>query len=173
MIELSNLTAIGKLIKTHGIKGEMSMQLYKPVDLSSIPYMVCEIDGILVPFFIEEVRSKTGSTVLIKFENIHSDMEAKELTGADVFVFRSMIDEGTGDELIWESFVGFTLRDEKSGMSGKIIEVEDSTSNVLFCVSDEAGKELLIPANEDLIVEIDPEKKVIRVDIPEGLMDLN
>lgn len=51
---------------------------------------------------------------------------------------------------------------------GKIAEVNDSTENWLFITEDGT----LIPANEDLIIDIDYDGKVIVMDLPEGLLNL-
>jgi 16S rRNA processing protein RimM len=55
---------------------------------------------------------------------------------------------------------------------GTIEHVDDSTLNLLFEVTTDAGDEILIPASNDLIEEVSAEKKEIRMAIPEGLLDL-
>ena len=56
---------------------------------------------------------------------------------------------------------------------GRTIDhVDDSTLNLLFEVTTDAGDEILIPASNDLIEEVSAEKKEIRMAIPEGLLDL-
>ena len=55
---------------------------------------------------------------------------------------------------------------------GEIVSVDDSTINLLFEIKTETGGELLIPANENLIKEIDKEQQMIEVEIPDGLLDL-
>lgn len=174
MIVEKDLVSVGKLTKTHGIKGEISMHVTNDlIEISDFPYIVCKIDGIFVPFFIENIRSKTNVTYLIKLTDIDSETEAKELTGSDAFLPKDMIDDDLDEELTWNSFIGFTLTDKNSGFSGKIIDVDDSTDNILFHVEDENGNELLLPANEDLIDEMDENEKIITVMLPEGLLDLN
>ena len=50
--------------------------------------------------------------------------------------------------------------------------VDDATENILFCVMTPDGAEVLVPASEDLVEGIDPEKREIRVSLPDGLLDL-
>ena len=54
----------------------------------------------------------------------------------------------------------------------KIVDVDDSTENILFYV-DYNGKTVLLPAADDLIIEIDNQEKIITTELPEGLLDLS
>ncbi len=174
MIYKEELSLIGKLTKTHGIKGELSLQVKNEyLEISEFPYIVCEIDGIYVPFFVEETRPKTNLTVLVKLENIDSEPKARELTGLNVFLPKNMLDDSDiSSEFGWDDFIGFSVTDETQGYLGKITAVDESTINVLFCIENNEN-ELLIPANEDLIIEINPKEKTMLISIPDGLLNLN
>ena len=56
-------------------------------------------------------------------------------------------------------------------MLGTISDVDDTTINVLFVIEKEDGDELLLPAHEEFILDIDHKKKRVKVDIPEGLLE--
>ena len=58
------------------------------------------------------------------------------------------------------------------GKVGEVTDVDPATLNTLFVV-DYKGEELLIPAQEDFIIDIDRKHKVITVDLPEGLLALD
>lgn len=69
MIRREEVYRIGKLGKAHGIKGELSMMIDDDVfDRVDAEYLVLEVDGIMVPFFMEEYRFKTDDTVLVKLD---------------------------------------------------------------------------------------------------------
>ena len=55
---------------------------------------------------------------------------------------------------------------------GIIVEVNEQTENALFIVEND-DQELMVPAADDLIVEFDTEKKVMVMDLPAGILDLN
>ena len=169
MIRREEVYKIGRLGKAHGIKGEISFLLDDDVfDRVDADYLVLDIDGILVPFFMEEYRFKTDSNALIKFEGIDSQEQARDLTGCDVFFPRKLTDEEDGD-LSWASIVGFDLIDAHTEMSvGKIASIDDSTINILFELED--GK--LIPASEELITNVDTKKHQIIIQLPEGILEL-
>ena len=169
MIKKEEVYKIGKLGKVHGIKGEISFLFDDDVfDRMDADYLILDIDGILVPFFIEEYRFKTDSNALMKFEGIDTMERAKELTGCDVYFPREM-SEADEEHLSWAQIVGYSLIDANTGKeAGKIAAIDDSTINILFELED--GK--LIPASEELITDIDPKNRIISINIPEGLLKL-
>jgi 16S rRNA processing protein RimM len=169
MIREEEVYQIGKLGKTHGVKGEISFLFDDDVfDRVDADYLILKIDGILVPFFIEEYRFKSDSNALMKFEGIDTQERARELTGTDVYFPRSLADSDDGT-LTWSVLVGFDIIDADSGRSvGRIASVDDSTLNILFCLDD--GR--LIPASEDLIIAIDQQARSLTMHIPAGLLEL-
>jgi len=70
------------------------------------------------------------------------------------------------------SFIGFSITDNSLGDLGKITEIEDSTQNVLFIVNNKKD-ELLVPVSDYLITDIDEENKIIYMDLPEGLVNMD
>ena len=76
MITREELIRIGRFNKPHGVKGELSFTFTDDVfDRTECSYIVCEIDGIFVPFFIEEYRFKSDTTALIKLEDVLFEVE--------------------------------------------------------------------------------------------------
>ena len=169
MIRQEEVYKIGKLGKAHGVKGEISFLFDDDVfDRADADYLILDMDGILVPFFIEEYRFKTDDNALMKFEGIDSQERARELTGCDVFFPREMA-EDDDMQMSWAAIVGFELIDATSGKTaGRIVSVDDTTINILFELED--GK--LIPASEELITHIDTKKQQLFIKLPEGILDL-
>lgn len=168
MIKSENVYRIGKLGKAHGIKGEVSMQVDDDIfDRVDADYLVLELDGIMVPFFMEEYRFKTDETALIKFEGVDTQERARELTGTEVFFPRELAENADNDELSYAQLVGYTVVDDKNGKEVGIIDyVDEQTINIMFELTDGT----LIPASEELIMDIDTDSKIIKMDIPEGLV---
>ena len=156
--------------KPHGIKGEISLVTNSDVfDDAEDPCVICEIDGILVPFFVEEYRYKTDTVILLKLENVNDEKAAREFTNREAFFLLDAVDEDdlVGD-MTWDSFIGYTVIDEHHGELGKITDVDETTINVLLQI----GEELLLPAAEELITSADHDNKTLQVSVPEGLLDL-
>lgn len=175
MIRQEDVFKIGKIGKPHGVKGEVSLMFEDDVfDRVDADYLVLLIDGILVPFFFEEYRFKSDETALVKFCDIDTKEQAQELTGCDVYFSRKLSEDGREDMSLNEA-ENFKLLDANNGNSliGTVKSVDYSTVNTLFNVETPDGKEIMIPASEDFIVDIDTEKHFIVVDLPEGLLDLD
>jgi len=173
MIKKEELFQIGYFAKPHGIKGELSLctdyhDLLEDIDE---PYLICELDGIFVPFFVETYRYKGSSVILVKLENIVNELEAKRLSNKTVYCPLTMIKNNLTEEDTWRFFIGYSLEDEKLGMLGEIIDVDESTINTLFKI-DYKGKELFVPMAEELIISVDEEDRRLVATLPEGLIDL-
>lgn len=175
MIRQEEVYKIGKIGKPHGVNGEVSFMFDDDVfDRVDSDYLVLLVDGILVPFFFEEYRFKNGDTALVKFADIDTKEQARKLSGCDVFFDRSLA-ERDEEGLSLHAIGGFTLIDVASGghAVGEITYVDDSTENILFNVRTSEGKDILIPATEDFIINIDTDKREIKVSLPDGLLDLD
>ena len=161
---------IGIIGKAHGVKGELSIQIDDDVfDRVDAEYLVLKLDGIFVPFFMEEYRFKSDSVALVKFEGVDTQERARELTGVEVYFPRELAEQDEEAELSYAALVGYTLIDNNSGKSvGTIAYVDEQTINIMFELED--GR--LIPASEELIVDVDQQARTITLDIPEGILEL-
>ncbi len=170
MIRQEEVYRIGKLGKAHGVRGEVSMQVDDDVfDRVEAEYLVLEMDGILVPFFMEEYRFKTDTTALVKFEGVDTQERARQLTGTEVFFPREMAAADESDELSYAQLVGWQVVNAADGQRVGVIDfVDEQTVNIMFELSDGT----LIPASEELIAAIDGQKQEITMIIPEGILDL-
>ena len=139
-------------------------------DRTDADYLVLQIDGIMVPFFIEEYRFRTDTTAIMKLERIDTAEEARQFTNVEVYFPVKYIDEVAGDIVSWQFFEGFQVTDTHHGPLGTIVAVDDSTANVLFVIEDEQHREILLPAHEEFIVQLDRKARTITVEAPEGLI---
>ena len=173
MIKVEDVYRIGLINKPHGVHGELLFTFDDDIfDRMEADYIICTMDGILVPFFFESYRFRSDSTALIKLEGIDTEQQARRMTNVEVFFPKEHVEELEDNELTWSFFVGFLIKDVNEGEIGKVIDVDDSTINTLFVV-DHNDTEVLIPAQEDFIVDLDRGKRVITMQIPAGLLDLN
>ena len=167
MIKREDVFRIGVIGKTHGVKGELNFSfdddVFYRVDAD---YLVLMVDGILVPFFIDEYRFRTDDRVLILFTDIDTTDKAQQLVGAEVFFPYALADKAREEVMQWQDFIGFSIN-----YLGKVTGVDDSTENVLFEISD-GDRDYLIPAAEELITDIDYDNRKITMDIPSGLLEL-
>ena len=168
MIREDDVYKIGRIGKPHGIGGEVTLRFSDDVfDRVDAEYLVLMVDGILVPFFIEEYRFRSEEVALVKFEDIDTMDRAAELTGCDVFFPRHLADIDN-DVLTWSQIVGYDIVDVASGkVIGRIESVDESTINVLLVLADGT----LIPAADEFIEDIDHEERKLIMRLPEGLVN--
>lgn len=173
MIKFEEVFKIGIINKPHGVKGEVSFTFTDDIfDRVDCNYLICCLDGILVPFFIEEYRFRSDTSALIKFEGISNAEQAKKLTNTEVFFHKKYVDEEDTDTIpSWAFFSGFTVIDRTFGLLGTIEYVDESTMNVFFVITNESGKEILLPAHEEFITKIDKKDRTVYVSIPDGLLE--
>ena len=177
MIVREELIAIGHYNKPHGVAGEISATLDVDIDvLQALSCLVSEVDGIYVPFFVDTCRPKTAETVLLTIDGIDNERDAARLVNRDIYAlkkeFRQESEDTDADGYPLDYFIGFELRDADGTSLGEIADVDEQTENAIFIV-DRGGAELMVPATDDLIVEFDLDKKIMVMDVPEGLVDLN
>jgi len=172
MILKSDVFPIGQIIKPHGVNGEMSFSFTTDIfDREEVPYFIFDMQGLLVPFFLDEFRFKSNSTGLLKLDGVTTDEQARGFSGLTIFLPKSFLEKVEDTEIELDYFAGFSLVDSEKGLLGVISEVDQTTDNVLFVIPTK-DDELLIPAGEEYIEEIDHDKKIIYVTLPEGLLDL-
>ena len=172
MIKQEEVYHIGRIGKAHGVHGEVTFNFDDDVfDRTDADYLVLEVDGILVPFFMEEYRFRSDTTALVKFEGIDTQQRARELTNCDVYFPRALTTADDDSAPLSLAFlVGFDIVEVTTATRiGTIAAIDDQTANILFELADGT----LIPANDDLITAIDTENKTITMNIPQGLLDIN
>jgi 16S rRNA processing protein RimM len=172
MISKSEIFPIGQISKTHGVNGEMSFSFTTDVfDREEVPYFIFEVDGIFVPFFVEDYRFKGNTTGLLKLDGVSSEEQARDFYGLTIYLPKTFLEKVKVDEIEMDYFEGFTLIDIEKGLIGTIYEVDQTTDNCLFVIQ-KPDDELLIPAGEEYIKKVDHKKKIIYMKLPEGLLDL-
>jgi 16S rRNA processing protein RimM len=174
-IPKNDCVKVGYVQKPHGINGELIIRFQEEYyeTLEEVPSIFLEIDNLLVPFFIadEGLRFKSSESVITKLDWIDSDSKAKALCGLSVFVNTEDVIL-TDDEMSPHELVGFQLYGEDIGLIGEITEVHDYSGNLLLSV-DYQGNDVLVPLNEDLIIDIDENLRKIELRIADGLLNLD
>lgn len=179
MITEEEITSVGKLLKTHALKGEMNMILdIDPGYLEEDNPAILDIDGIYVPFYAESVRTKGSFSYLVKFEGIDSEIEAKKLVNKTVYALRDrikefMLENYEEEYALYDDLIGWTIVETDAGVIGKVVDIDTNTENELFIVETPDDKTVYIPLTEDFIEKMDEESKTVLMRLPEGLLDLN
>jgi 16S rRNA processing protein RimM len=173
MIKGSEVVVVGRFVKLHGVSGELVLLLHTEDRKASVKEMlICRIDGLWVPFFVKGRRERGERSVLVQLDGVDSEERAARLCHCEVGVMRKEGDDTTAPKVAGRhQWLGYTLRDVEGKAMGKVVEVDESTENVLLSVSSE-DRIFLFPAAKELILSIDSTEQVLTVSVPEGLYDL-
>lgn len=172
MIKEEDVYKIGVLNRPHGINGEIVFTFDDDIfDRTDNDYVVLLIDGIMVPFFFDEYRFRSSTTAIVKFDGVNNEQQARRLTNLEVFFPKELVQDNDKEDFSLNFLIGFTVYNDEDFV-GRISDIDTSTINTLFVVSDKNGKEILIPAQRDFIDNIDVNGKSIRMNLPEGIQSL-
>jgi len=164
---------VGFFKKTHGVNGDLVLEFEPQFEYSieNANRFFVELEGLLVPFFVLEdgFRFKTENSAIITFDGVESEKYAKRMAGSSVYLFKNEIIE-MPDEPVESQFENYLLIDEKLGEIGIVEQIDNYSGNVVITVN-YRGKELLVPFNEDLIIEIDKQNKTLKLRFPDGLIE--
>jgi 16S rRNA processing protein RimM len=165
-----NTEEIGYISKTHGLKGHVILRLNELVriDEEAIKSVFLELNGSQVPYFIEECRPNNTGYIL-KLETIDMVDTSKKLIGKKAYALTDFILE---EEESLNEFIGYSIIDSKLGNIGVISDVDEKTDNVIVKVIHATGVEIILPFNDDFIIEIDDDLKTIEFNAPEGLIEM-
>ena len=164
----------GTVFKLHGYKGDVN--IYNdddiPFDFSALDYFLIELNNELVPFFIENAKTTKPNIVLVKFEDMDSEVTAKKILKRKVYLPKEWIPATDDNEITEKKLIGYTVIDVTFGELGKITYINSQTSQQLIYV-EKNGTEFCFPMHEQFVKGIDPKGGIMEVEIPEELLDLN
>ena len=172
-MDLQDSIYIGQIAKLHGYKGGVSLFLdvSDPLAYKETESFFVEIDGILTPFFVESLKLKNKGFAAVKFQGVESEEQALSLIKRKVYIPKSDMTQIDHLRLNDHEIIGYSVEDENKGAIGTVVNVVDLKSNPLIVI-DFKEKEILIPLLEELIVHVDQDSKRMKINAPEGLIDL-
>ncbi|MEE0978737.1 MAG: ribosome maturation factor RimM [Muribaculaceae bacterium] len=179
MITLAELVSIGKFGKPHGVKGEINLLTEIDVDIAELKCIVADMDGIYVPFFINTLRERGNGSYLATIDRMDSEDKVSQMVNKEIYALRNdealanATDACDDEEGMYASdLIGYTIVSDQGSIVGEIVDVDDSTENILFVV-ETPGRETnyLIPVATEFIDDIIPETHTLMMTLPEGLLD--
>jgi 16S rRNA processing protein RimM len=164
---------LGKIAKKFSFKGEVLAYLDtdEPELYQNMESVFVDFNNNLIPFFIEHSSLHKNDFLRVKFEDVNSETEAEELLGQDIYLPLKMLPKLTGNKFYYHEVIGFNIEDKRHGIVGRIVAINDSAAQPLFEVIN-GDKEMLIPMIDQFLVEIDRKSKTVKMDLPEGLIDM-
>ena len=169
-----DLIVVAHIVKTRGLRGEVVADL-----LTDFPERFEKLESLIGISGSDDKRSLQieeqwfhGDRLVLKFAGFDSIDEAKELVG-----YHLAVPEGDRVELPADTFyewelTGCLVETIDGQPIGKVAGVMHTGGVEMLSVLDETGRDRLIPMADDIVVEIDKAQKLIRIDPPQGLLEL-
>ena len=169
-----DLLPVAQIVKSYDVNGEVVIRFFSSIledyDIKKEPVFI-NFDGLPVPFFITSLKKRGANGALVKFETINDMSHVEELLKKEILVDASTIDpedlDVDEDDAMAAFLIGFKVKDQSGKLVGEISEYYNYPSNP--CIEIE-GK-YLVPFNEELIIKLDPKKRVMAMTIAAGLLE--
>ena len=164
---------LGKIAKKFSFKGEVLAYLDtdEPGLYDKMESVFVECNSHLVPFFIESSALHKNDFLRIRFEDVKNEEEADAIMGNAIYLPIAMLPKLEGNKFYFHEVIGFEIEDKRLGIVGKIVSVNDSAAQPLFEVKKD-DVEILIPMIDQFLLEIDRKNKIVKMDLPEGLIEM-
>jgi 16S rRNA processing protein RimM len=164
---------LGKIAKKFSFKGEVLIYLDtdEPELYEDMESVFVEYNKNLVPFFIENSNLHKGDFLRVKFEDVDNEAEADSIIGCEIYLPLNMLPKLEGNKFYFHEVVGFEIEDQRLGIFGKIVSINDTSAQPLFEVIN-GNVEILVPMIDQFLVKIDRENKKVIMDLPEGLVEM-
>lgn len=163
---------VGYIVKTHGLKGEVGIHLDvdNPADYSDLDGLLIEINGELIPHFIERIRINVDKAI-VKFEGINRIEEAEPLVRKTLYLSLDQLDELKDDQFYYHEIIGYQIVDGTKGPLGFIKTIYNQPHQDLISM-EYLNKEILIPISHEHVLKANHELKELHVSLPEGLLEV-
>lgn len=171
-MENAQYLAMGKVVGTHGIRGELKILSHADSLDPFAPEKRLILSGKGRHRGVFSVASSRPHkrVILLALEGIHTIEDAEPWVGCEILVPREALPALEEGDYYWFEIIGMQVNGVDGRGLGRVEAVFPTGSNDVYVVRD-GKKEILIPAIDSVVVDIDKESRVMQVDLPEGLED--
>ncbi|OZT11646.1 ribosome maturation factor RimM [Priestia aryabhattai] len=172
---MDNWFKVGKIVNTHGIKGEV--RIISTTDFAEERY---EVGNKLYLFQEKQVEPvevvvathrKHKNFDLVSFEGYPNVNDVEKFKNSMIKVSEDQLSELEDGEFYFHEIIGCIVKTDEGQELGKIKEILTPGANDVWVIKGKGGKEILIPYIDEVVQEINIEKKEIMITVMEGLLD--
>ncbi len=157
---------IGKLQRTHGVKGEIVMEVMTDFPEKILPGNIVYIGSKQQPYEVASVRP-TADKILISFKGFTDCDQVSILRNQIVSIKTEDANQLPEGEFYHHEIIGMTVVEEDGSLVGTIGEILVTGANDVYIINKENGEELLLPAIRDAVRSIDRSSRKMVVRLPE------
>jgi 16S rRNA processing protein RimM len=163
---------LGKIVRTHGLKGEVGVYFdtEKPERFLCLNMFFIEINQKLIPFFISGLRLR-GQMATVKIDGVNNLEEAYDFVKKKIFLPAHELPRQSDDDVYYTEMKGFEVKDKNLGSIGTIETITQMPQQWMAAVKNK-DREILIPLVKEFILRIERKKKTIHVNLPDGFWEI-
>lgn len=173
-VKNTDLILLGTIRKAHGYEGAVMMSLEDRFteELPQMEWVFIEIDEKPVPFLVSSLSENASGNIVLKFEGYDSPEVMTEFIGCRVFIKKEDMknENELSPFLILE---GYKIFDRDKKLLGVVTKVMSLPMQYMLVLENDKKEEILIPLNEEWVMEIDRDRESIYMDLPDGIIQIN
>ena len=173
MMKLDDFYYLGKITKKFSFRGEVIIFLDtdSPEFYYNIKKLFINLNNELIPFEITRVRPNKTNRIRVKINGIDTEKDTEKLINKEIYLPKDSLPKTDENSFYYHEIIGYTVIDQNSKKVGNINGVNDQSPQHLFQINT-CGKRTLIPINDNLIIKVDKKNKIIKMDLPDGILDI-
>ena len=162
---------IGQIVNTHGVKGHVKVKPFTDdvEQFETLGKILVVKNKETIEMEIEEVKYHKDK-VLLKLKGVDDMTTAERYKGCYIKIHRSNARELEEGEYFIADIIGSDVYTDEGEHLGKVDDIYNTGSNDIYVVKDELGKQILLPAIKDVLLDIDVEKQKVTVHLLKGLV---
>ncbi len=160
---------VGKLRRPHGLQGEMTMQVITDFPGRLRPGKIVFVGNEHIQHTIRS-RRRYANDLLIALEGCDTPEEAGELRNQFVYVRSDMIPDLPEDEYYHHQLLGLQVVSDEGQALGILVQILETGANDVYIVRPERGAEILLPAIDSVILQVDLAQGEMKVHVLPGLL---
>lgn len=174
VLQQDPLLSLGIVIGTHGLRGDLKVRgsARDFTLLSRIRRLVFLRAGEAVRTGARCRADWHKGNLLLRIEGVDEVEAAERLVGCEVAVYTEDVPEPPAGEHYWFQLKGLSAFDRRLGAIGRLEDIFTTAAHDIYVIEGEYG-EVLVPAVDAFLVEVDLEKRRVLFDLPEGLVREN
>ena len=169
---MEELLQVGVITSTHGVRGEVKVfpTTDDPERFKTLKHVLLDTGREKKPLEIQGVKF-FKQFVILKFKGIDDINDIERYRGKSLYVTRENAVKLKKDEYFIADLIGLFVENEDGSFQGTLKDVLETGANDVYIVTDQnTGKDVLIPAIKDCILQVDVEQGFMKVHLLDGLL---
>jgi 16S rRNA processing protein RimM len=162
--------AVGKVRRPHGVTGAALVEVYTDFPERLQTKAVLYAGETHIPLTIRRQRIHNDG-ILLAFDGFTTPEQVGRFRNQILYIEVADAMELPEGEYYHHELLGLSVLDETGASLGRVTEIMQTGANDVYVVTDEAGKEILLPAIAEVILDVDLDTKIIKVHLLPGLLE--